>query len=60
MSYGRMEEEVERLELEIREYVAKAERVDTEEDELYGRGKEAHELRQELRRREDCQSQEGA
>lgn len=42
MSYGRMEGEVERLKREIREFAAKAERVDAEEDELYGEGKEAH------------------
>jgi transposase len=53
MSYGRMEQEVERLEREIREFTAKAERVDAEEDELYGEGREAHELREELRRREE-------
>jgi len=44
MSDGRMEGEVERLKREIREYAAKAVRVDAEEDELYGEGKEAHEI----------------
>ena len=52
MSYGRMEGEVERLRREIREYAAKAARVDAEEDEQYGEGKEAHEIGEELRRRE--------
>jgi len=53
MSYGRMEGEVERLKREIREYAAKAARVDAEEDERYGEGKEAHEIGEELRRREE-------
>jgi hypothetical protein len=53
MSYGRMEQEVARLEGEILEFTAKAERVDTQEDELYGEGREAHQLREELRRREE-------
>jgi hypothetical protein len=39
MSQGRMEAEVKRLEREIREFTAKAVRVDAEEDELYGKGK---------------------
>jgi transposase len=53
MSYGRMEVEVERLEREIREFSARAVRVDAEEDELYGKGNEAQQIRQELRRREE-------
>jgi hypothetical protein len=53
MSYGRMEQEVARLEGEILEFTAKAERVDTEEDELNGEGREAHELREELTCREE-------
>ena len=53
MSYRRMEQEVERLEREIREFTAKAVGVDAEEDELCGKGGEAHEIRAELRRREE-------
>ena len=51
MSYGRMQSETERLEGEIRELVTKAEGIDAEEDELYGKGKEAHEISEELKRR---------
>ena len=51
MSYGRMQAETERLEREIREFVTKAERIDAEEDALYGKGKEAHEISEELKRR---------
>ena len=53
MSYGRMQTEINRLEREIREFVAQAERVDAEEDELYGKGKEAHEISEELKRRHE-------
>lgn len=52
MSYGRMRSELERLEGEIRELAAKAAEIDAEEDERYGVGKDAHEIRDELRRRE--------
>jgi transposase len=51
MSYGRMGTEIERLEREIREFTAQAERIDAEEDKLYGKGKEAHEISEELERR---------
>ena len=53
MSYGRMQTEIERLEKEIREFSLQAERVDAEEDELYGKGRQAHEISEELRRREN-------
>lgn len=52
MSHGRMESEVERLEGEIQELLTKAEAVDQEEDELYGKGKQAHSIDGELKRRE--------
>ncbi len=43
MSYGRMRTELERLEREIREMSAQAQKIDSEEDTLYGEGKDAHE-----------------
>jgi transposase len=52
MSHGRMEEEIERLGREVRELLARAEEADTEEDELYGPGRDAHEINEELARRE--------
>jgi len=52
MSYQRMETEIERLEREIREFGAKAEEIDAAEDERYGEGKDAHEIADELKRRE--------
>jgi len=52
MSHARMEKELERLETEIRAFVEQAETVDAEEDEVYGNGREAHELEEELKRRE--------
>lgn len=53
MSYGRMETEIVRLEREIREFSAKAEKVDAAEDERYGKGNQAHEIAEELKRREE-------
>jgi len=53
MSYERMESEIARLEREIRVFAAEAERVDAKEDVLFGEGKEAHELAEELRRRDE-------
>ena len=41
------------MEKEIREFSLQAERVDAEEDELYGKGRQAHEISAELRRREN-------
>jgi transposase/IS5 family transposase len=52
MSHGRMESEIERLEGEIQGLLFKAEAIDHEEDELYGKGKQAHPLAEELKRRE--------
>jgi len=52
MSHGRMESEIERLEGEIQELLTKAKNVDQEEDELYGKDKDAHPIGEELKRRE--------
>ena len=37
-----MESEIERLEREILDLLSKAEEIDAEEDELYGKGEVAH------------------
>ncbi len=47
-----MESEVKRLEREIQELLTEAEAVDHDEDELYGKGKQAHSINGELKRRE--------
>jgi len=52
MSYGRMKREEERLEVEVRELLRRAQEVDEEEDCRYGRGKRGDELPQELAFRE--------
>jgi transposase len=52
MSYGRMEEEIKRLDREVRELLARAESADAEEDEKYGKGRDVHEISGELARRE--------
>jgi transposase len=52
MSYGRMQVQMERLEREIRELSARAEEIDNEEDALYGKGRDAHDIPDELKRRE--------
>ncbi len=52
MSHGRMESEVKRLEREIQELLTEAEAIDHDEDELYGKGKQAHSIDGELKRRE--------
>jgi hypothetical protein len=52
MSHGRMESEVERLEGEIQGLLYEAEAIDQQEDELYGKGKQAHPIPEELKRRE--------
>ena len=53
MSYERMEKTEAALAKEIAELLRKAERVDGEEDELFGPGRRGDELPEELRRRED-------
>jgi hypothetical protein len=53
MSYERMERELKRLEGEVEAMLDRADRVDAEEDERYGVGRDAHELSDELKRREE-------
>jgi len=53
MSYERMEKTEARLKKEIAELLRKAESVDEEEDDRYGRGRRGDELPDELRRREE-------
>ncbi len=53
MSYERMEKTEAQLKGEIAELMRKAESVDEEEDEQYGRGRRGDELPDELKRRED-------
>jgi transposase len=52
MSYGRMSDAEAKLEEEVRKLLEEAERVDAEEDALYGKGKRGDELPEELRHRE--------
>lgn len=52
MSYDRMNATEKKLEEEVRALLAEAERVDAEEDALYGKGKRGDELPEELKRRE--------
>ena len=52
MSYGRMGEAEKKLQEEVERLLAEAERIDTEEDAQFGKGKRGDELPQELRRRE--------
>ena len=52
MSYGRMTDAEKKLEEEGRKLLEEAERVDAEEDALYGKGKRGDELPEELRHRE--------
>jgi transposase len=52
MSYGRMKKAKEELEKEIERLLQKAEAVDREEDEQYGKGKKGWDLPSELKRRE--------
>jgi len=49
MSYGRMKEKRDELELKVKELLDLAERVDAEEDALYGKGVRGDELPAELR-----------
>ena len=53
MSFERMNKEEQRLKAEIEAYFDLAEKVDAEEDALYGVGQQQHDLPAELRRRED-------
>jgi transposase len=52
MSYGRMGEAEKKLQEEVERLLAEAERIDTEEDAQFGKGKRGDEWPQELRRRE--------
>ncbi len=52
MSYGRMKQEIARLEGEVEELLTGAEAIDTEEDALYGAGNRGDELPEELRFRQ--------
>ena len=52
MSYGRMQEDEQRLKEEVRRLLAEAEQVDKEEDKRYGRTRRGDELPAELERRE--------
>jgi hypothetical protein len=52
MSYGRMQQEEQRLRAEIKRLLARSEAEDTAEDELYGPDRRGDELPEELRRRE--------
>jgi len=51
MSYKRMRKQVEKLKEEITELVARAEKADAEEDDLYGSEKRQPEIPEELKRR---------
>jgi transposase len=53
MSYERMNKEEHRLKAEIEHYFDQAEKIDAEEDALYGVGQQPQDLPAELRRRED-------
>lgn len=52
LSYERMKEAEQELVAEVARLLAEAQRIDEEEDELYGKGKRADELPEELRKRE--------
>jgi len=52
MSYGRMKKKRAEIVAEVKELLARAEAVDTEEDAKYGKGKRGDELPEELRFRE--------
>lgn len=52
MSYDRMQSEDDKLRAEMEALLARAEAVDREEDELFGEGRDAFELPEELKRRE--------
>lgn len=52
MSYGRMKQEIARLEGEVDQLLTRAEAIDTEEDARYGAGNRGDELPEELRFRQ--------
>ena len=52
MSYGRMKEKADELELKVKELLDLADRVDAEEDARYGKGVRGDELPEELRHKE--------
>ncbi len=52
LSYERMKEAEQELAAEVARLLTKAQRIDEEEDELYGKGKRGDELPEELRERE--------
>lgn len=52
MSYVRMQAEEKRLQAEVERLLASADEVDAQEDALYGEGKRAFELPEELKRRD--------
>jgi transposase len=52
MSYERMQKEEERLKAEIAAMLQRADAIDREEDGLHGEGQDAHDLPEELRRRD--------
>jgi transposase len=52
LSYARMKEAEEELAAEVARLLGEAQRIDEEEDELYGKGKRGDELPEELRERE--------
>ena len=52
LSYERMKEAEQELAAEVRRLLDEAQRIDEEEDELYGKGKRGDELPEELRERE--------
>ncbi len=52
MSYGRMKQEEERLEAEVRELLRRAQEADEEEDQRYGKDRRGDELPEELAFRE--------
>jgi transposase len=52
MSYGRMQEKEKSLEEEVRKLLDEAERIDSEEDKRYGKGRRGDELPKELAHRE--------
>jgi transposase len=53
MSYGRMEQEEQRLRAEIEELTLRASQADAQEDALYGAEHSGEEIPEELKRRED-------